>query len=126
MFMRSSQPPSIPLVHSHHCRDLRALATETAGQLDVLGLDGHTLGMDGAQVGVLEQGDQVGLDGLLQSTNCGALETQVALEILCDFTDQTLKRKFADQELRRFLVPTNLTESDGTRLVAVRLLDTAG
>ena len=30
---------------------LRALATETTGQLKVLGLDGNTLGVDGSQVG---------------------------------------------------------------------------
>lgn len=53
---------------------LRALASETAGELDVLGLDGDTLGVDGTQIGVLEQGDKVGLDGLLQSTDGGALE----------------------------------------------------
>lgn len=37
------------------CPPLVALAAETAGQLDVLGLDGDTLGVDGAQVGVLEE-----------------------------------------------------------------------
>ena len=41
-------------------------------------------------------------------------------------TYQTLERKLADQELSRLLVATNLTQSDGTGLVAVRLLDTAG
>lgn len=35
--------------------DLVALAAETAGQLDVLGLDRDALGVDGAQVGVLEE-----------------------------------------------------------------------
>ncbi|CAB1332325.1 unnamed protein product [Coregonus sp. 'balchen'] len=40
--------------HPHLC----ALSTNTAGQLDVLGHDGHPLGVDGAQVGVLEQADQ--------------------------------------------------------------------
>ena len=34
--------------------NLGALATDATGQLDVLGEDGHTLGMDGAEVGVLE------------------------------------------------------------------------
>ena len=34
---------------------LSTLSTDTAGQLDVLGHDGHTLGVDGAQVGVLKQ-----------------------------------------------------------------------
>ena len=32
-------------------------------------LDGDTLGVDGAQVGVLEQRDEVRLDGLLEGTD---------------------------------------------------------
>lgn len=48
---------------------LRSLTTETAGKLDVLGLNGDTLGMDGAQVGVLKEGDEVSLNGLLESTD---------------------------------------------------------
>ena len=38
---------------------LGTLATDTAGKLDVLGHDGDTLGVDGAQVGILEETDQV-------------------------------------------------------------------
>ena len=41
--------------------DLSALSADTAGQLDVFGHDGDTLGVDGAQVGVLEQTDEVRL-----------------------------------------------------------------
>ena len=92
----------------------RALATQATGQLDVLGLDGDTLGVDGAQVGVLEEGDEVSLDRLLESANGGALEAEVRLEVLGDFTDQTLEGQLADEELGRLLVATDLTESDGT------------
>ena len=35
--------------------NLRALATDATGKLDVLRHDGDTLGVDGAQVGVFEQ-----------------------------------------------------------------------
>lgn len=77
--------------------------------------------MDGAEVGVFEQGDEVGLDGLLEGTDGGGLETQVGLEVLGDFTDQTLEGEFADQELSRLLVATDLTESDGTFDVFVSL-----
>merc|ERR1712099_112207 len=98
---------------------LRTLATETAGKLDALGLDG-------AQVGVFEERDQVGLNGLLQSADGRALEAEVGLEVLGDLTNQTLERQLADQELSRLLVATDLTESDGTRFVPVRLLDTTG
>lgn len=99
---------------------LRTLAAETTGKLNILALDSDTLGVDGAQVGVFEKRDQVGLDGLLKSTDGRRLEAQVGLEVLGDFTDQTLERQLPDQELRRLLVATDLTKSDGTRLVTMR------
>ena len=46
------------------------------------------------------------------------------LKILCNFTDKTLEGKFADEELRRLLVPTDLTKSDGTGTETMGLLDT--
>ena len=52
-------------------RHLRALATETTSQLDVLGLDSDTLGVDGAEVGVFKEGDEVGLNGFLEGTDGG-------------------------------------------------------
>jgi len=82
--------------------------------------------VDGAQVGVLEERDEVGLNGLLKSADGRGLEAKVGLEVLSDFTDQTLEGKLSDQELGGLLVATDLTESDGTRLVSVRLLDTSG
>ena len=96
------------------CHRLRALTTEAAGKLDVLALDGDTLGVDGAQVGVLEERDEVSLDGLLKSADGGALEAQVGLEVLRNLTDETLKGELADEELGRLLVAADLTESDGT------------
>ena len=68
-------------------RSLTTLTTEAAGELDVLALDGDTLGVDGAQVGVLEEGDEVRLDGLLEGTDGGGLEAEVGLEVLGDFTN---------------------------------------
>ena len=82
--------------------------------------------MDGAQVGVLEESHQVGLAGLLQSHHGRALEAQVGLEVLGDLTDETLEGKLADEQLSGLLVASDLTESHGTRLVAVRLLDASG
>lgn len=88
--------------------------------------NGDTLGVDGAKVGVLEEGDEVGLDGLLKSADGRALEAEVGLEVLSNLTNKTLERQLADEELGRLLVATDLTESDGTRLVSVWLLDTTG
>ena len=70
--------------------------------------------MDGTQVGVFEEGDEISLNGLLESTDCGGLEAQVGFEVLSDFTDQALEGQFADEKLGGFLVATDLTESDST------------
>lgn len=70
--------------------------------------------MDGAQVGVLKERDEVSLNGLLESTDGGRLEAKVRLEVLSDFTDQALERQLADQQLGGLLVTTDFTESDGT------------
>lgn len=48
--------------------------------------------------------------------------TATNLKVLSDLTNETLEWEFTDEELRRFLVPTNLTESDGTRAEPVWLL----
>merc|ERR1711874_849557 len=46
---------------------LGTFATDTTSQLDVLGHDGDTLGVDCAQVGILEQTNEVGLGCFLKS-----------------------------------------------------------
>jgi hypothetical protein len=103
------------------CHYLRSLTTETAGELDVLGLNGDTLGVDGAEIGIFEEGHEVSLDGLLKSTDGGRLKSEIGLEVLGNLTDETLEGELADKELSRLLIATDLSESDGTRLVAVRL-----
>lgn len=105
---------------------LGALTTDPAGKLDILGHDRHTLGMDGTQVGVLEETDEVSLAGLLQSHDSGSLESEVGLEVLSDLTHEPLEGQLADEELGALLVATDLTESDSPGPVAMGLLDTAG
>ena len=102
------------------------LAADAPGQLDVLGHDGHALGVDGAQVGVLEEAHQVGLCGLLQRQHRGRLEAQVGLEVLGDLADQALEGQLADQQLSALLVAADLAEGDSAGSVPVGLLDTAG
>ena len=48
-----------------------------------------TLSGAGAQVGVLEQTNQVSLAGLLKSQDSKALEAQISLEVLSDFPEST-------------------------------------
>src|ERR1700760_4683287 len=82
--------------------------------------------MVGAKVGVLKERDEVGLNGLLKSTNGRGLEAEIGLEVLGNLANETLERQVSDQKLRRLLVATDLTESDGTGLIAMGLLDTSG
>jgi hypothetical protein len=107
-------------------RRLGAFTSDAAGQLDVFWHDGHTFGVDGAQVGVFEKTHQVSFGGFLQGQDGRTLETQVGFEVLGDFTNQTLERKFADQEFRGFLVSTDFTKGNGTGAVTVGFFDTAG
>ena len=67
--------------------NLRAFTAETTGELDVLGLNGDTLGVDGAEIGIFKERDEVSFDGFLEGTDSGRLEAQVRFEVLCDFTD---------------------------------------
>ena len=102
---------------------LGTFTTDTSGQLDVLGHDGDTLGVDGAQVGVFEQTNQVSLRGFLKGHDSRGLETEISLEVLGDFTDQALERQLPDEELSALLVTTDLTESHGSWPVTVGFLD---
>jgi len=70
---------------------LLTLTSKTTGELDVLGLDRNTLGVNGGQVGVLEERDEVSLGRLLESHDGGGLESKVGLEVLSDLTDETLE-----------------------------------
>ena len=114
--------------HSQHkeVSCLSTLATDAPGKLDVLGHDGDTFGVDGAQVGVLEESNQVSLRCFLESLDGRSLESQVSLEVLGDLTDKTLEGQLADEKLGGLLVATDLAEGHGSWTVTVGLLDAAG
>ena len=105
--------------------NLAALATDAARELDVLRHDGHTLGVDGAEVGVLEEANQVRLRRLLQSDDGRRLEAEVGLEVLRDLADEALEGELADEKFGGLLVATDFAERHGARTVSVRLHDTA-
>ncbi|KAM0829761.1 hypothetical protein ACQ4PT_066657 [Festuca glaucescens] len=72
---------------------LGTFTTDAAGELDVLGHDGDTLGVDSAEVGVLEESDKLCLGRLLEREHGVALEAEVRLEVLCDLPHQVLERQ---------------------------------
>ena len=108
--------------------ELMSFAELDYGILDIILVqwhDGHSLGVDGAEVGVLEERDQIGLGGFLKSDDRSSLESKVVLEILGDLTNESLERQLAHQKFGGLLVATDLSKSDGSGSVSVRLLDSA-
>ena len=81
-----------------------SLASDPSCELEVLGHDGHSLGVDGAEVGVLEESDEVSFGSLLEGQNGGGLESQVLFELLGDFSDESLERKLSQQQVGGLLV----------------------
>ena len=122
-----------------------ALATNAAGELNVLGHDGDAASVDGAQVRVLKQRNEVGLRRLLKCENGRRLEPQIVLEVLCYFSHlgltprqthtlrgaimselnfyQPLEWQFSKEQICRFLPFADLTKRHGARSIAVRFLD---
>lgn len=72
---------------SHDVHSSRTLSTETTSKGKVLGLDGDPLSMDGSQVGVLEEADEVGLGGFLKGHDYDRQPTLAT-------TPPVLKRKY--------------------------------
>jgi len=106
--------------------DLGAFASNTTGELNILGHDRDSLGVNRAQIRVLEKTHQISLRRFLKSSDGGRLEPQVGFKILSNFPNEPLEGKFADQQLRRLLVPSDFSESDGPGPVTMRFLDAAG
>ena len=104
-------------------RNLSTFSSDSSCQLDVLWHDGDPLCVDGAEIGVFEKTDQVSFWGFLQSCDSSRLESQVSLEILGDFTNQSLEWQFSDEQFSGFLVSSDLTKSNSTRSVTMWFLD---
>ena len=78
--------------------------------------------MDSAQVGILKKTNEVSFRSLLEGGHCRTLEAKVSLEVLGDLTNQTLEGQLPDQEFGGFLVATDLTKSNSSWPVTMRLL----
>ncbi len=103
-----------------------AFTTNSAGELHILGHDGNSLGVDGAEVGVLEEADHVSFGGLLEGENGGGLETELVSVLRGDFTDESLEGELSNEELGGLLEASDFTEGDGAGSEAVGLLDAVG
>ena len=71
---------------------LGPLPADAAGQLHVLDLDGLALGVDGNEVDILKETNEINLTGLLKGQDGRGLEAQVRLHGLGDLANQALER----------------------------------
>ena len=103
-----------------------SLTSDSSGELHILWHDGNSLGVDGAEVGVLEESNHVGLSSLLKGKDGGGLESKVGLEVGSDFSDESLERKLSDEEFSGFLESSDFSKSDGSWSESVCSLDSTG
>merc|ERR1712001_585577 len=101
---------------------LGSLATDSSSQLNIPWHDSNSLGVNGAQVSVFKETNQVSLTSFLEGTNSGALEPEISFEVLSNFSHKTLEGQLADQQLSRFLVTTNFTKSHSTGTITMGFL----
>ena len=111
------------LYRQRYC--LGSFSTNSAGELDVLWHDGYTLGVDCAKVGVFKETDEVSFAGFLEGHDGRALESEISLEVLSDFTDQALEGQFSDEKFSALLVPSDFSQSDCTWSVTMGFFDTS-
>lgn len=82
----------------HVCSLLPAETSDPSRQLHVLGHDGDALAMDGTEVAVLEETDEMCFRGFLQSEDGSALPTvRLPGHVGLDLADEPGERKAADQ-----------------------------
>ena len=113
-------------MQNNQANPLCPFASDSPSQLNILRHNGDSLRMNSTKICIFKQTDQVRLCRLLKRRHGTALEPQIGFEVLCDLTNQSLKRKLSDQKLSTLLVFSDLTECDGSRAKTMGLLDSAG
>ncbi|KAF4350065.1 hypothetical protein G4B88_000326 [Cannabis sativa] len=105
---------------------LSSLASDSTSQLNILWHDRNSLSVDRTEISVFEETDQVSFGSFLKSRHSARLESKIGLEILSDFSDQSLEWKLADQKLGALLVLPDLSQGDGSWPESVWLLHSSG
>ena len=98
---------------------LCTISLDSSCQDDVPWHDGYSPGVDGTQVGIIEQPDKVCLHCFLETQYCRQLEPQVCLVVLSNLSHQPLEGQLADQKCCGFLKVTNVLQSHGPHSVPV-------
>jgi len=79
--------------------------------------------VNGTEVGVFEETDEVGFGGFLESEDSGGLESEVVLELRSDFSHESLEGELSDEELGALLESSDFSEGNGAGSESVGFLD---
>ena len=104
---------------------LESFTSDSSGELKISGHDGDSLGVDGAQVGIFEETDEVSFSSFLEGQDSRGLESQIVLVIVSDFSDESLEGELSNEELSGFLVLSNFSEGDGSGSISVGLFNSS-
>ncbi len=73
---------------------LESLSTDSSGELHVLLHDGHSVGVDCAQVGIFKQTNNVHLSCFLDSKECLGLESELGVNAFANSSNESLEGSF--------------------------------
>ena len=68
-----------------------SVSSDSLGQLKISGHDGDSLGVNGTQVGVFEQRDEVGFSSFLEGKDGWGLESEFLFEFVGNFSNHSLE-----------------------------------
>ena len=94
------------------------IAADASRQLQILLHYRDALGVDSAQLRVLEDTHEVSLSGLLKGDESLRSESEIGIVVLADFADDPLEGRTRQQQISALLVPLDLAEGDSAGLVS--------
>ena len=93
---------------------LEALSADAPCELHVFFHDGDSIGVNRAEVGVLEETGQVALCSFLEGEKGVGLEAELSIDAVADGSDEPLERSLGEEEFGGLLVLLDLAEGDST------------
>ena len=90
------------------------ISSDSSGELHVFLHDGGSLGVDGAEVGVLEDTDEISLRCFLKGYESLSLESEVLIDRSANVSHKSVEWSSWEKHVGGFLISLDLSKSDGT------------